>query len=196
MRLVVQRSIIFRINPAIGIIILSDQTAIRHHFHPVHPFFFIVYQVCHIVSIRSWKRILHLCPVPYPGKVFASERFFQIFQRKRHRRYPAVRKKRIKPYHFRVLKSNVLCHVLNVVLRKHICKNKLCFLADPPQKLCPVCLRILHPAAGPANSQVKIIYHGRFPSSSKNPAIFPASFSAVRPITPVLWPDSPSALLW
>ena len=49
--------------------------------------------------------------------------------------------------------------MLDIFPGEHICKDKLRLLANPSQYPSPVGLGIFHPAAGPTDSQIKIVDH-------------------------------------
>ena len=159
MCLFIKWRIVLWIDSAICIIVFPDQTSIWYNFYSMHPIFFSIHQIHHIVLICSRKCVLDCRPLPETSISSISKFFFQIPKHISHRWYFAVCKKRIKPYNFRIQKSHILCHVLNIILRKHICKYKFSILTHLSQSLRPISLCILYTAAGPSNSQVEIVYH-------------------------------------
>ena len=157
--LTVQRTIILGINPAIGIIILADQTAVCNNFHTMYLIAGCIRHIDCVIFLLSFKYIPAGFSIPGKYRIFLCKCIFQILQCKRYRSRLCICEKCIQPDNLLVQKVQVLCHMLDVLCRKHICKNKPCRDACPAEQIRPVALRIFHTAACPADSQIKIINH-------------------------------------
>ena len=95
MCLIVQRRIIFRIDPAIGKVILSDQTSVGDHLHPVDQITCLIHHIDRIKIIASGEYIF--CGLAIPGKCIipVTEGALQLFQCIRNRCDLTVCKERV-----------------------------------------------------------------------------------------------------
>ena len=155
----IQRRIVFRIDFAVSIIILPYQAAVTYQLHPVYQFICLIGKINCIILFPIFKDIPAAFAFSGKYRILLCKAILQITFTKGNRSHLHVCKKCIEPYNLFVRKIQIACHMLNIFSWKHIRKNKSCRNPRPSEQVGTVALSVLHTAARPADSQIKIINH-------------------------------------